>query len=36
MSSKVKEIWEQGAGLYDRVYAGNVPYHRSHEVIVDK
>ena len=35
MNTRVKEIWEQGAALYDRIYAGNAPYHRSHEVIVD-
>ena len=35
MNTRVKEIWEAGAALYDRIYAGNVPYHRSHEVIVD-
>lgn len=35
MSTQVRQIWQQGAALYDRIYAGNVPYHRSHEVIVD-
>jgi len=33
--SRVKEIWDEGATIYDQVYANNVPYHRSHAVIVD-
>ena len=28
-------MWDQGAQLYDEIYASNVPYHRSHEVLVD-
>jgi len=33
--SEVRDIWEQGAHLLDQAYAGNIPYHRSHQVIVD-
>jgi len=33
--SRVREIWERGAGGYDEIYANNVPYHRSHAVVVD-
>jgi len=33
--SRVREIWDAGAHLYDEIYAGNIPYHRSHAVIVE-
>jgi tRNA (cmo5U34)-methyltransferase len=33
--SRVKEIWEAGAHLYDEIYAYNISYHRPHAVIVD-
>ena len=33
--SEVMPIWDQAAHLYDEIYAGNVPYHRSHAVIVE-
>jgi SAM-dependent methyltransferase len=33
--SEIMSIWDAGAHLHDEIYAGNVPYHRSHEVIVD-
>lgn len=33
--SRVKEIWDEGASIYDSIYANNLPYHRSHAAIVD-
>jgi ubiquinone/menaquinone biosynthesis C-methylase UbiE len=33
--SRVRDIWDDGAPIYDQIYANNVPYHRSHAVIVD-
>ena len=33
--SRVRDIWEQGAEIYDEIYANNLPYHRSHGAIVD-
>lgn len=33
--SEVRDIWDEGAPFYDEIYANNVPYHRSHEVLVD-
>ena len=33
--SEVRDIWDEGAQFHDEIYAGNLPYHRSHEVLVD-
>ena len=33
--SRVRDIWDEGAPIYDRIYANNVPYHRSHAAMVD-
>jgi SAM-dependent methyltransferase len=33
--SEVMRIWDAGAEVYDQIYANNVPYHRSHQAIVD-
>jgi len=33
--SQVRDIWDQGAEIYDEIYANNLPYHRSHSVMVD-
>jgi SAM-dependent methyltransferase len=33
--SEVRDIWDQAAHLYDQIYANNVPYHRSHDVVAD-
>jgi tRNA (cmo5U34)-methyltransferase len=33
--SEVRDIWDEGAALHDEIYAHNVPYHRSHEVVID-
>lgn len=35
LMSRVRDIWEQGAEIYDEIYANNLPYHRSHAVVVD-
>ena len=33
--SEVMRIWDQGAHLHDEIYAQSIPYHRSHQAIVD-
>lgn len=32
--SEVRDIWDEGAALHDEIYAHNLPYHRSHEVMI--
>jgi len=33
--SEIKKIWNKGAAVYDEQVRNFLPYHRSHEVIVD-
>ena len=33
--SEVRDLWDEGAPFHDEIYANNVPYHRTHEVLVD-